>query len=118
MIMRISKRPTIAFMLSTVVLLLGGITAVGMMDLTPGEIDSQSLAQSLMYYRIGAYLVVLAAWEPIAKFLCRPRMPRDQRTPEIMRTWEELTARLTASRWKVALFFAVFELVAVQKVGF
>ena len=101
------------FMVSTL------ITVLETKDLSDvSKIGETDFRTTFLPYRLAFYAVVLAAWKPIARLLARPRMPREDRTPEINQKWDELTHLLIKSWWKVALFFAVFELLAIQQLEF
>jgi len=95
------------------------ITVLSITDLSDNSKFSEpDFRTTLFPYRIAFYAVVLAAWKPIARFISRPRMPSEDRTPEINQKWNELTQLLVKSWWKVALFFAIFELLAIQQLEF
>ena len=101
------------FMVSTL------ITVLGTKDLSDvSKIGETDFRTTFLPYRLAFYAVVLAAWKPVARLLARPRMPREDRTPEINQKWDELTQLLVKGWWKVALFFAVFELLAIQQLEF
>ena len=63
------------------------------------------------------YVIVVTAWKPISRFLSRPRLHPEDRTAEINEKWDQLSELLARSWWKVALFFAVFEVIIIQKAG-
>lgn len=114
--MRVVK-PTLAFLGTLTALLVLLVVTFQALDLEPTDMQNADLKTTLLPFRVGFYLLVIAAWQPIARFLSRPRVHRDDRTPEMMAKWDELTALLVKSRWKLALFFAVFELIAIQQIG-
>jgi len=112
------RRTGVSFLLTLTALLVLMVVGINMMDLSPEQIQTQSLPVSLLPYRLAAYALILAAWTPLSRLLTHPRVPEDERTPELMARWGELAAAVAKGRWKVALFFAVFELVAIQKLEF
>ena len=114
--MRVVK-PTLAFLGTLVALLLLLVVTFQTLDLAPTDMQTADLKTTLLPFRVGFYLLVIAAWKPIARFLSRPRVHRDDHTLEMIAKWDELTALLVKSRWKLALFFAVFELIAIQQIG-
>lgn len=76
------------------------------------------LKSTFLPWRLGFYALVLIAWKPISRFLCRPRLHPEDRTEAMLKQWDELSQLLAKSWWKLALFFAVFEIFIIQKVGF
>lgn len=101
------------FMVSTL------ITVLSVKDFSDvSKISEPDFRTTFLPYRLAFYAVVLAAWKPIARLIARPRIPREDRTPEINQKWDELTHLLVKGWWKVALFFAVFELLAIQQLEF
>lgn len=95
----------------------GLITFMNMASLEPTDFKEADLKTALLPYRLAFYALVLAAWKPIARFISRPRVHKEDRTPEMMARWDELTVLLQKSWWKIGLFFALFELIAIQQIG-
>lgn len=81
------------------------------------DFNVADLKSSLLLWRIGMYVIVVAAWKPISRFLSRPRVHPDDRTADMNEKWDQLSALLARSWWKVALFFAAFEVIIIQQVG-
>ena len=74
-----------------------------------------------MWYRIGFYVVVVAAWTPICWFITRPRFNPDELSDEDRAEYENKRERdiqyLKSQWWKMALMFAFFEAVIIQQFG-
>ena len=110
------KTPVILFV-GFAALMVGLIAFMNVLNLEPTDFEEADLKTAMLPYRLGFYILVLAAWKPIARFISRPRVHKDDRTPEMLERWDELTALLQKSWWKVGLFFALFELIAIQQIG-
>lgn len=81
------------------------------------DFNVADLKSSLLPWRVGMYVIVVVAWKPISRFLSRPRLHPEDRTAEINEKWDQLSELLARSWWKVALFFAAFEIIIIQQAG-
>ncbi|MBV0934178.1 hypothetical protein [Marinobacterium weihaiense] len=81
------------------------------------DFNMTDLKSTLLPWRVAMYVLVVAAWKPISRFLSRPRVYPEDRTEEMLEKWDHLSDLLARSWWKVALFFAAFEVIIIQQVG-
>lgn len=87
----------------------------------PAQADAASnldLAQALMPYRLLAYIGIVGTWKWLAVWLTKPAGNPSDFSVELAQQWHERSDLVARSWWKVALFFTLFELVAIQKVAF
>lgn len=110
-------KPACVFFGTLLALMLVIRVSLNLFNLEPMDLEQANLKVSLLPVRVGFYLLVIAAWQPIARFLSRPQRTADGRAVDVSKQWDELTTLLVKSRWKVALFFVCFELIAIQQVG-
>ena len=92
-------------------------SGVIMLSDDPANLDTSNLRDALTPYRLIGYVTVLALWQPLARYMTRPKVARDEITDAQRTEWAERTRVFAASWWKVAILFAIFELFAVQTVG-
>lgn len=83
----------------------------------PTSLETSNLREALTPYRLLGYLTILALWHPLARYMTRPKVARDELTDSQRSEWSERTRLFAASWWKVAILFAIFELFAVQTIG-
>lgn len=86
----------------------------------PAQADAASsldLAQVLMPYRLLAYVGIVGTWKWLSVWLTKPAGNPSDFSVELVQQWHERRDLVARSWWKVALFFTLFELVAIQKVG-
>lgn len=108
----------LVFVVTLALVIVGVFLFTHFTNLETSDLDQANLTEKLMPWRIGAYVLILAAWKPISRFLTRPRVHRDQITDEVRDKWDELSHLFARSWWKLALFFTGFELFVIQQVGF
>lgn len=98
-----------------------GMIFSAIFDVKPDEIKGVDLIGGWMWYRIGFYVVVVAAWTPICWFITRPRFNPDELSDEDRAEYENKRERdiqyLKSQWWKMALMFAFFEAVIIQQFG-
>jgi len=82
------------------------------------EWQAANLSVSLMPYRLMVYLAIAGAWRWLAVWLTKPRGNPAHFSQELTEMWRDRQCATAKAWWKVAMFFALFELVAIQKVGF
>lgn len=112
-----------------VVIGVGGLMAImvlGMVfsaifDVKPNEIKGVDLIGDWMWYRIGFYVIVIAAWSPISRFMTRPRFNPGELSDEDLERYTNKRERdaqyMKSQWWKVALLLAFFEVVIIQQFG-
>lgn len=101
-------------------MVLGMIVSVSF-GLTPEQISSVNSIDNWMYFRLSMYLLVVACWVPICRWLTHKKLKRDDLSEEdllkLVQKREDDIAFLKTYWWKVALLFAFFELVFIQQMG-
>lgn len=87
----------------------------------PQEVKELDLIREWMWYRIGAYGLILIAWPWLSRLLISPKKSNselsDQDAEKIAKKREQDSAVLVRSWWKVAALFAFFEIVIIQQFG-
>lgn len=103
------------------ILMVLGMLFSALFGVKPNEIKGVDLIGDWMWYRIGFYVVVVAAWTPICWFITRPRFNPDELFDEDRAEYENKRERdiqyLKSQWWKMALMFAFFEAVIIQQFG-
>ena len=83
-----------------------------------GSWHEADLAVTFMPYRVAAYLGIVSSWRWLSVWLTKPSGNPLEFSAELNQRWQERSELTARAWWKVALFFTLFELVAIQKVGF
>lgn len=98
-----------------------GMIFSAIFDVKPDEIKGVDLIGGWMWYRIGFYVTVMAAWTPIFRFITRPRFNPGELSDEDQARYTEKRERdvqyLKSQWWKVVLMLAFFEVVIIQQFG-
>ena len=98
-----------------------GMIFSAIFDVKPDEIKGVDLIGGWMWYRIGFYVAVMAAWTPTCRFMTRPRFNPGELSDEDQAQYAEKRERdvqyLKSQWWKVALMLAFFEVVIIQQFG-
>lgn len=95
-----------------------GSAFLTLIESPPTSFDRDSVSSDFLPLRLGFYLIVVAGWDYIARFLARPRakhIPEDMDTETLEQRQVRITERLLGLRWYVAAFFAIFELIFIQR---
>lgn len=104
-----------------VALMVLGMVVGVIFNTDPKEIKSIDLIREWMWYRIGFYVIVVAGWEYICRFMTRQRHADPDNTPEenqeILLKRENDIQYLKSQRWKIVLLMAFFEIVIIQQFG-
>ena len=99
------------------VLFIGLFSFMQTADLSMEDLSGVDFKRDWLGYRVTGYILILLFWKPISRYISRPRMYPEDRTEEINQKWDELSEILFRSWWKVALFFAAFEIIIIQQGG-
>lgn len=87
----------------------------------PQEVKDLDLIREWMWYRIGAYALILLAWSPVSRLLTLPKTSKaemsNQDFEKIEQKREQDRTVIVRSWWKVAALFAFFEIVIIQQFG-
>ena len=112
-------RPVLLFGLSfTVLFVMALVIVLSLSAQDRLNLNFNTLADDLLLFRCVGYGTVIVLWRPLTRFFSKPAVSVKQMTPELIRLWHERSEQAAKGWWKVALFFALFELVSIQKVGF
>lgn len=111
-------RPMMMFSLSFLLLFVAALLFTLYLSYEGIQFNPDDLARDLLVLRCMGYLLILMCWRPLTRLFSKPNMDHNHMTPELMRRWGERAAWAAKGWWKVALLFVLFELVAIQKVGF
>jgi len=115
--MKALVKPTLIIMSVFGLLYLSAAMFILNFPVQAGAASQLDLAQSLMPYRILAYVGIVGTWKWLSFWLTKPAGNPSQFHDELVEQWRERRELVARSWWKVALFFTLFELVAIQKVG-
>lgn len=103
------------------VLMVLGMVSSAIFGVKPDEIKGVDLIGDWMWYRICFYVIVVAAWSPISRFMTRPRFNPGELSDDEQKAYQEKRERdvtyLKSQWWKVALLLAFFEVVIIQQFG-
>ena len=116
--MRFLTRPWVLATALFMGLVVFGAAFLTLIESPPTSFDRESVTTDFLPLRIGFYLVVVGGWDGIARLLARPRskaIPDDIEPDTLLARQHTITERLLALRWHVAGFFALFELIFVQR---
>ena len=98
-----------------------GMVFSAIFDVKPNEITGVNLISDWMWYRIGFYATVIAAWSLISQFMTRSKINLSELSDEDQEIYREKRKRdfqyLDSQWWKVALLLAFFEVVIIQQFG-
>jgi hypothetical protein len=107
-----------------------GFVFLHIFDIGADSLGSLDLASELTWYRAGFYSLVLASWPKLSEWLVKRRTSLKLNDESIIfeseasekkyfqsvnDECEEETSYFKNLWWKVAIFFAIFEIAAVQK---
>jgi len=101
---------------ASIALYLATLVAMMVLDITPESAAASNLdlSESLTWFRVTGYIAVIAFWKQIGHFFIRPpqKLVMDSKaTAELVKK-----RQFESARWKVALFFGVFEVLAIQQI--
>lgn len=112
-------RPVLLFGLSfTVLFMMALVIVLSLSEQDRLNLNINTLADDLLLFRCVGYGTVIVMWRPLTRLFSKPAVSVKHMTPELIRQWHERSEQAAKGWWKVALFFALFELVSIQKVGF
>ncbi len=112
------------------VLFLTGFLLINVFEIDTETLETLDFANELVWYRVGFYSIVLSGWPWLSQWLVNLRVKLKLRAENIVFESEaseskymndvrgsadEEIAYFKGIWWKVAVFFAAFEIVAVQK---
>ena len=110
-----------------------GFLVVNVFDVHVKQMGALNMIDTLTWYRNAFYLLVIAAWPTISIYLAKKREQakcnfearvfiNDSAERQYFNELKAQTAfeveYLKSAWWKVALFFVIFEVMAVQKLWF
>jgi len=101
---------------ASIALYLATLMAMMVLDITPESAAASNLdlSESLTWFRVTGYIAVIAFWKQIGQFCIRPpkQLVMDSKATAELAKKRQL---FVSARWKVALFFGVFEVLAIQQ---
>jgi len=107
-----------------------GFLIVNVMNINVREMEALNLIDTLTWYRMVFYLITFAAWPNLCETIAKKRertklhssIPVFQNDASEQRYYHKIKQQtafeidyIKSARWKVALFFVIFETFAVQK---
>lgn len=111
-------RPMMMFSLSFLLLFVAALLFTLYLSYEGIQFNPDDLARDFLVLRCMGYLLILMCWKKLTHIFSKPNVDQNHMTPELMHLWQVRAAWATKSWWKVAVVFVLFELVAIQKVGF